>query len=213
MSTLYTICHSTQTVAEFVALLQPVDVELIVDVRSIPRSRTDPQFNMDTLPASLSAAGMAYRHLSALGGRRHRRPDQLPSPNTLWRNQSFRNYADYAATDEFRVGLDELRGHIRECCCALMCAEAVWWRCHRRIIADYLLSEGISVVHIMGSHKIQLATLTPVHDAPRAGCRRPLIRRPWKIASASILVECPERGTDRSSPRLRAVRTDPTHWP
>ncbi len=160
-STVYTIGHSTRTVAEFVSLLRQVGVEWVVDVRSIPRSRTNPQFNAATLPKALSAVGIAYRHLRTLGGRRHRRRGAPPSRNTLWRNQSFRNYADYATTDEFRLGLDELRALIREGCCAVMCAEAVWWRCHRRIIADYLLTAGISVAHIMGSHNIQPARLTP----------------------------------------------------
>ncbi len=142
-------------------LLQQVAVEMVVDVRSIPRSRTNPQFNADTLPASLTAAGMAYRHLRALGGRRHRSPGAAPSPNTLWRNQAFRNYADYATSDAFRAGLGELRALIRDRRCVLMCAEAVWWRCHRRIIADYLLAEGIPVAHILGHNQVQPATITP----------------------------------------------------
>ena len=158
---LYTIGHSTHTMVEFVALLQQVAIDLVVDVRSIPRSRTNPQFNAETLPTSLTPAGIDYRHLRALGGRRHRSRDAPPSPNTVWRNQSFRNYADYAATDAFRGGLEELRSLIRKHCCAIMCAEAVWWRCHRRIIADYLLEEGVSVGHIMGRDNIQPAKLTP----------------------------------------------------
>jgi uncharacterized protein (DUF488 family) len=97
----------------------------------------------------------------ALGGRRHRSPEAAPSPNTLWRNEAFRNYADYAATEAFRVGMDELRALIRDHCCAVMCAEAVWWRCHRRIIADYLLADGIPVAHILGPHQVAPATLTP----------------------------------------------------
>jgi uncharacterized protein (DUF488 family) len=156
----FTIGHSTRTIAEFVALLREVAVELIVDVRSIPRSRTNPQFNADVLPGSLAEAGMAYRHLRALGGRRHHSQDASPSPNTLWRNEAFRNYADYTASDAFREGLDELQALARRQCCAVMCAEAVWWRCHRRIIADYLLAEGISVAHIMGHNKVEPATLT-----------------------------------------------------
>lgn len=102
---LYTIGHSTHGLIEFVALLRQADVNRVVDVRAFPRSRTNPQFNIDTLPESLAAVGMGYQHLRALGGRRHHRANAPPSPNTLWRNQSFRNYADYAATDEFRAGL------------------------------------------------------------------------------------------------------------
>lgn len=158
---LYTIGHSTRSIAELVALLQQVGVDLLVDVRAFPRSRTNPQFNEDTLPESLAAVGIEYRHLAALGGRRHRSRAAPPSPNTLWRNQSFRNYADYAGTEAFREALDELRSLIRGRCCAMMCSEAVWWRCHRRIITDYLLAEGIQVGHIMGLNNIQAASLTP----------------------------------------------------
>jgi len=148
-------------------LLTQVGVDFLVDVRSVPRSRTNPQFNADTLPASLAAAGIAYRHLSALGGLRHHRKDAPPSANTLWRNTSFRNYADYAETDAFRDGLRELRGLARQHRCAIMCAEAVWWRCHRRIIADCLLAEGVPVAHIMGLGRVDLAKLTP-GASPRA---------------------------------------------
>lgn len=158
--TIFTIGHSTRTIAEFVALLREVAAELVVDVRAIPRSRTNPQFNADVLPRSLAEAGMAYRHLPALGGRRHHRRGSPLSPNTLWRNEAFRHYADYAASDAFRAGLDELRALARRQCCAVMCAEAVWWRCHRRIIADYLLAEGISVAHIMGPNNVSPAILT-----------------------------------------------------
>ncbi len=158
--TVYTIGHSTRTIAEFVALLQQVAVETVVDVRAFPRSRTNPQFNAAPLIGSIRKAGMTYRHLPALGGRRHRSPNAAPSTNTLWRNEAFRNYADYAATEPFRAGMDQLRELIRDHCCAVMCAEAVWWRCHRRIIADYLLSEGFPVAHILG-HKVTPATLTP----------------------------------------------------
>jgi len=161
MPTIFTIGHSTRTIAEFVALLRQVAVDLLVDVRSIPRSRTNPQFNADALPEALADAGITYCHLPALGGLRHRTEAAMPSPNTLWRVAAFRNYADYAATDAFRTGLEELRALARDNCCAIMCAEAVWWRCHRRIIADYLLTEGIPVAHIMGPDKIDPAKLTP----------------------------------------------------
>jgi uncharacterized protein (DUF488 family) len=152
---------STRTIAEFVALLQQAAVDLLIDVRSIPRSRTNPQFNADALPEALVEAGITYRHLPALGGLRHRTKGTMRSPNTLWRVAGFRNYADYAVTDAFRMGLDELRALARDNCCAIMCAEAVWWRCHRRIIADYLLAEEVPVVHIMGHNKFDPAKLTP----------------------------------------------------
>jgi uncharacterized protein (DUF488 family) len=105
----------------------------------------------------------------ALGGRRHRSPEAAPSPNTLWRNEAFRNYADYAATEAFRVGMAELQALIRDHYCAVMCAEAVWWRCHRRIIADYLLAGGIPVTHILGPHQVAPATLTPGARRLRGG--------------------------------------------
>jgi len=161
MPTIFTIGHSTRTIAEFVALLRQAAVDLLIDVRSVPRSRTNPQFNADALPEALTEAAIAYRHLPALGGLRHPAKGAMPSPNTLWRVAAFRNYADYAATDAFRAGLDELRALARDHCCAIMCAEAVWWRCHRRIIADYLLAAGVPVPHIMGHRKIDPATLTP----------------------------------------------------
>lgn len=146
---------------EFVALLRQVNVTRLVDVRSIPRSRTAPQFNGDTLPGALAALGIGYDHLRALGGRRHHRKGEPPSPNGYWRVMAFRNYADHAATAEFRTGLDDLRALARVERCAIMCAEAVWWRCHRRIIADYLLAGGTRVEHIMGPGQVAPATLTP----------------------------------------------------
>jgi uncharacterized protein (DUF488 family) len=161
LNPIYTIGHSTRSVPELVGLLRQVSIDLLVDVRSVPRSRTNPQFNADALPAPLAAAGIGYRHLPALGGLRGRRKQAPPSPNTMWLSDAFRNYADYAATEQFRSGLDELIGLAGGRYCAIMCAEAVWWRCHRRIIADYLLIRGLAVVHIMGPGKTAAATLTP----------------------------------------------------
>jgi uncharacterized protein (DUF488 family) len=159
--TIFTIGHSTRTVAKLAALLGQAGVDLLVDVRSVPRSRTNPQFNTDALPPPLAETGIGYRHIRALGGLRHKPKDAPPSPNTLWRSDPFRNYADYAMTEPFRAGLAELRGLAADQVCAIMCAEAVWWRCHRRIVADYLLAEGVEVRHIMGAGKIEPARLTP----------------------------------------------------
>jgi uncharacterized protein (DUF488 family) len=156
---LYTIGHSTHPGGEFIALLQQVGIDLVVDVRSFPRSRTNPQFNSDTLRAALAEHGIGYLHLRSLGGRRG--PHAKHSLNTLWRNVAFRNYADYAMTAPFRAGLEELTRLCAEHACAIMCSEALWWRCHRRIITDYLLARGLPVAHIMGSGKIDAATLTP----------------------------------------------------
>jgi uncharacterized protein (DUF488 family) len=147
--------------ADFVALLRQVDVTLVADVRSFPRSRATPQFNGDTLAVALAEEGIGYRHLRALGGRRHHRKGTPPSLNTYWRVTAFRNYADYATTDQFRVGLRVLRELAHDDQCAIMCAEAVWWRCHRRIITDYLLAGGTHVDHIMGPGQVVAATLTP----------------------------------------------------
>lgn len=159
--TVLTIGHSTRPIDEFIRLLQQAEVTLVVDVRSFPRSRTNPQFNTEGLRDSLASAGIGYIHLRALGGRRHRPRDAPPSPNQLWRQEAFRNYADYALTEAFRAGLNELESLARAQRCAIMCSEAVWWRCHRRIISDYLLADGVQVAHIMGPGKIDPATLTP----------------------------------------------------
>ena len=158
---IFTLGHSTRTGDEFIALLQKFEVDLVADVHAFPRSRTNPQFNADTLGQTLAGAGIGYSHLKALGGRRLRNKEAPPSLNTFWRNESFRNYADYAASDAFRGGLDELRALAIEQRCVIMCSEAVWWRCHRRIIADYLLADGFPVVHILGPDKAEPATLTP----------------------------------------------------
>ena len=157
----FTIGHSTRSVADLAGLLQAAGAGLVVDVRAFPRSRTNPQFNFDVLPESLAAWQMGYRHIQQLGGLRGRRPDEAPSPNTYWDNLSFRNYADYTATAAFCAGFVELRELGRIHSCAIMCAEAVWWRCHRRIIADYLVAEGEQVFHIMGAGRVEPANLNP----------------------------------------------------
>ena len=161
MSNFFTIGHSTRSTAEFVHLLRFSQIELVVDVRHMPRSRANPQFNRDILPDQLHDVQIGYVHLAALGGLRHRPRGITTSPNLFWDNASFRNYADYAMTEEFQTGFAELRalGHERRS--AIMCAEAVWWRCHRRIIADYLHCAGESVFHILGPNRVDQALLTP----------------------------------------------------
>jgi len=157
----FTIGHSTRSIADFVALLNDAEVHLIVDVRTVPRSRTNPQYNREVLPDTLAGVQIGYEHIAALGGLRGHKQDVPPATNAFWTNQSFHNYADYAMTEAFRSGLARLRALGRERRCAIMCAEAVWWRCHRRIIADYLISEGETVLHILSADRIAPATLTP----------------------------------------------------
>ncbi|HWI25636.1 MAG TPA: DUF488 domain-containing protein [Stellaceae bacterium] len=158
--TVFTIGHSTRALGDFIALLRGASVEAVADVRRFPFSRRHPQFNGEALDRSLADAGIGYRHFPALGGRRQGRRAGGESPNTLWREPGFRNYADYADTAEFRAGFEELLQLARERRTAVMCAEAVWWRCHRRIIADYLIAAGLAVEHILDG-KIEPAKLTP----------------------------------------------------
>jgi uncharacterized protein (DUF488 family) len=141
----FTVGHSTHSLDELVALLTQHDVERVADVRLTPYSRRHPQFNREALAAELAKRGIDYRHLPALGGRRRPRPD---SPNGGWEHEAFRGYADYALTAEFAAGVNELCAWAREQPTAVMCAEGLWWRCHRRLIADRLTALGWSVWHI-----------------------------------------------------------------
>ncbi len=163
----FTIGHSTRPAGEFVALLGDAEVGLVVDVRTVPRSRTNPQYNSAELAQALAQFQIGYGHIAALGGLRGRKRDVPAEVNAFWENQSFHNYADYAMGQGFRSGLDRLRelGHATRC--AIMCAEAVWWRCHRRIIADYLIVAGEKVFHILGRNHIVAAQLTAA-ARPRA---------------------------------------------
>lgn len=165
----HTIGHSTRAIEEFVAMLRGAEVTLVVDVRTVPRSRTNPQYNRETLPDSLAAFGIGYEHIAALGGLRGRKRDVPPAVNGFWQNDSFHNYADYAMGEGFQGGLARLHELGASQHCAIMCAEAVWWRCHRRIIADYLLSAGETVLHIMGPAKIEPAHLTEAARPDGAG--------------------------------------------
>jgi uncharacterized protein (DUF488 family) len=167
----FTIGHSTRALPEFVELLRSQNVELVVDVRTVPRSRTNPQYNRDVLPATLAQYQVAYEHIPALGGLRGKNKDIAAFVNAFWQNQSFHNFADYALTEVFHSGLARLRalGHERRC--AIMCSEAVWWRCHRRIIADYLIAAGDTVFHILSKDRVEPARLT---DAARPGPNKSL---------------------------------------
>ncbi len=157
----FTIGHSNRSQESFIGLLREADIRLLVDVRTVPRSRTNPQFNRDVLPAALAAHQIDYQYIAALGGLRSKQRDVPRSMNAFWRNESFHNYADYALSEDFRNAISELRalGHIHTC--AIMCAEALWWRCHRRILADYLLAAGETVFHILGAGQITPGRMTP----------------------------------------------------
>ena len=156
----FTIGHSNRSLEDFIALLRESEVRRVVDVRAFPRSRTHPAFNEDRLPMALAGHAIAYRHLAALGGRR-RKSDTVPVDVTcFWTHPSFHNYADYALSAAFRAGLDELTAMGRRERCAVMCSEAVWWRCHRRIVTDYLLAHGETVFHILAPGHVDAAHLT-----------------------------------------------------
>ncbi len=157
-TTILTIGHSTRPLEEFIGLLLAHGVKRLVDVRTVPRSRHNPQFNRDTLPESLAAEGIGYTHLKGLGGLRHSRAD---SPNRGWRTGGFRGFADYMQTGEFEGYVEELMKLGKRERTAIMCAEAVPWRCHRSLIADALRARGVNVIHIMGRHSVIVHELTP----------------------------------------------------
>src|SRR5437773_2986630 len=155
---IWTIGHSTRAIDDFISLLEENEIKLLVDVRAWPGSKRYPQFNKDTLAESLNAHGIRYEHFPKLGGKRKSKPD---SRNTAWRNASFCGYADYMETEEFRKGVKRLVDLVRHGTdpserrtndigpTAIMCAEAVWWRCHRGLISDYLKADGVDVIHIV----------------------------------------------------------------
>lgn len=150
MPPVFTLGHSTRPVEELLSLLAEHGVTTLVDVRRFPASRRHPQFSRDALAASLAGAGIVYVHEPDLGGRRSVRPD---SPHTAWRVAAFRGYADYMETPEFRAALDRLAHRAERETVAILCAEAVPWRCHRRLISDALVARGTSVLHILGPHR------------------------------------------------------------
>lgn len=146
--TLWTIGHSTRGLDEFIALLKQNDIETLTDVRHFPGSRKYPHFNVEPLRNTLRDAGIDYQPFTELGGRRKVRPD---SPNSAWRSEAFRGYADYMQTDAFRTGIERLKTLARTKRTSIMCAEAVWWRCHRGLISDVFKVNGTRVLHITGS--------------------------------------------------------------
>lgn len=156
---IYTIGHSTLSLESFISRLKAHGVELLADVRTVPRSRFNPQFNRDTLPRDLAKAGIGYEHFSGLGGLRHSKLKD--SPNAGWHSKAFRNYADYMMTPDFEVGLNLLIAAAIERRTAIMCAEAVPWRCHRNLIADALTVRGFQVEHIMDDRTTHVHVVTP----------------------------------------------------
>jgi uncharacterized protein (DUF488 family) len=153
-----TVGHSTRPIEAFVELLKAHGVERVIDVRTVPKSRRNPQFGQDVLPGSLASAGIGYTHMPALGGLRRSRPD---SPNAGWRNASFRGYADHMQTPQFAAALEQLMGMAQKQSIAVMCAEAVPWRCHRSLIADALLVRGIPSEDIASPTRRTPHQLTP----------------------------------------------------
>lgn len=157
---LFTVGHSTRPLAEFIAILASAGVDAVVDVRKLPGSRRYPHFDAEPLADALAAGGIGFRRAEALTGRRPVSVDVPPAVNGLWRNQSFHNYADHALGESFRQALGQVLAEAAERRVAVMCSEAVWWRCHRRIIADHALAAGAPVAHLMGVERVVPATLT-----------------------------------------------------
>ncbi len=152
MKTIWTVGHSTRSASEFTEILLVHQIKVLVDVRSFPGSRRYPQFNKSELQRGLQGAGIEYLHMKDLGGRRRARPD---SKNTAWKNEGFRGYADYMETEEFEEGIERLVDVSASNRTAVMCAEAVWWRCHRSLIADSLKARGAEVIHIFDEQKTE----------------------------------------------------------
>lgn len=167
---LWTIGHSTRPINEFIALLKTHDIHRLVDVRTVPRSRHNPQFNTESLASSLASTGISYQHSARLGGLREAQRDSV---NTGWRNDSFRGYADYMRSDEFWSALDTLMAHSQELRTAIMCAEAIPWRCHRSLIADALLTRGWTVRHIVSETKADQHQLTSFSKVENGRLRYP----------------------------------------
>ena len=155
---IWTIGHSTRDIDDFIAILRSFDIQLVADIRSYPGSRRYPQFNKETLEVSLLKRNISYVHLKDLGGRRKANPE---SRNMAWRHEAFRGYADYMETDSFKKAINHLQRIAEKEQTAYMCSEAVWWRCHRSLVSDYLKSVAWTVMHIIGSGKAEEHPYTP----------------------------------------------------
>lgn len=166
---LYTIGHSNRSLDALLAVLADAGIQRLVDVRTFPRSRTHPQFNIEVLPASLAEAGMAYEYVPELGGRRRKSADVAPDVNAFWRVAGFHNYADHAMSPAFQQALDALLATSERKRSAIMCSEVLWWRCHRRIITDYALAAGRNVVHLFDVGHAEPARMTPAAVALPGG--------------------------------------------
>lgn len=180
---LYTIGHSTRSFEELVEALRAWGVTVLVDIRTITRSRTNPQFNAASLRRRLPRAGITYVTLPELGGRRGKSRDVPAERNAGWTHAAFKNYADYAESTAFAAGLATLLALARRETCAIMCAEAVWWRCHRRIVADYAITSGVRVFHIFTPTKAERATRTPFAKVDR---RTRTLRYPWTSDGSAL---------------------------
>jgi uncharacterized protein (DUF488 family) len=156
----FTIGHSTRTIADFVELLRVGEVRMVIDIRTVPRSRTNPQYNEDSLGAALEPYQIGHGRIASLGGLRGRVREAPPERNGWWTNRSFHNYADHALSEDFESGLEALVALGREKPVAMMCSEAVWWRCHRRIVADHLIARGETVFHLMDRGRAEPAQLS-----------------------------------------------------
>ncbi|HVU88167.1 MAG TPA: DUF488 domain-containing protein [Pirellulales bacterium] len=177
--TLFTVGHSTRPWQEFVALLQAWKIKTLVDVRTVPKSRAFPWFSQARMARALPRAGIKYVHLKSLGGLRHAKKD---SPNIGWHNASFRGYADYMQTPEFEQGLAELNALRRKERVCIMCSEAVWWRCHRRMIADAEVSRGIPVKHVMSETTAKPHEVTPFARVKKRRGHHAIITYPQAVS-------------------------------
>lgn len=205
MDRLYTIGHSNRTYAELVTALAAWEVETLVDIRHFTRSRANPQFNASVLARKLPHDGIAYVTMADLGGRRGKSKLVEPARNAGWQNAAFKNYADYAETPAFQTALTALLRRASRSRCAIMCAEVLWWRCHRRIVADYAMSRGFAVFHIFTAGKLERAKRTPFARLDR---RTRTLRypapSPSRAAPAASRGRPASRGGARTRPRASA---------